>query len=200
MKFIQKCNELIKTYEEDCVLRKNGTILLKPGRIPVARHMLHAGLERAIMEEQLINLYRNKIPEEYLELIRNFNGMTLYTLKINYGKSFEFAQPLFSIFAIPLTPSNLRAEYGEEPIDIRMMDLERHKDIPSKWLKIGNYMKSVQGDIFYDIFVDTETNRAVVCKRMECFVEQEWDSLDECLCDIFDLLSSTEWDVTLEAQ
>ncbi len=198
MKFIKKCNELIMWYGDDYIKRKNGTLLLKPGKIPRAQHIVYAPLSMELIEEHLINAYKNKMPEEYVNLLSHFNGMTLYMVKVNYNKKFTFASSRLNIFGLPLTPTSLREEYGEEPIDVRMMDIERHTDIPQSWLRVGSYEKYVEEDIPYDLFIDTNNDRVFCCKHRTAKVEQEWESLDECLCEIFDYLSSTEWEFDIQ--
>ena len=198
MKFIKKCNELIMWYGDDYIKRKNGTLLLKPGKIPKAQHIIYAPLSKELIEEHLIKAYKNKMPEEYVNLLSHFNGMTLYMVKVNYNKKFTFASSRLNIFGLPLTPTSLRPEYGEEPIDVRMMDLERHVEISQSWLKVGCYRKDMNEDIQYDIFIDTNNNRVFCCKHRTAEIDEEWDSLDDCFCDIFDYLSTTEWEFDIQ--
>lgn len=194
MRFVEKCRNLIVSYGEDYLKRKNETLLLHPGKIPVASHIIHAPLKREVIEEYLVNAYKNKMPDEYIKLLSNFNGMTLYMVRVNFQNRFSFACSRFTIYGLPLTPTSVRKEFGEEPYDVRMMDLERHNDISPYWLKIGAYRKYMEEDIDYDIFVDTNDNKVYCCKSRTTEIDAEWKCIDDCLCDIFDYLSTTEWE------
>lgn len=141
-RFIQECKKLIETYSEDCIVRKNGTILLSPGKIPNCKHMFHKGLEQEVIDEFLVSEYKNHFPEEYIEFLKFSNGATLYRVKIK-TKKFEFGMERLILFGLPLTPPFSRPMDEEEPFDIRIEDLGRHKLISKKWLKFGCYTKEL---------------------------------------------------------
>lgn len=189
MKFINILNELKKQYENDCIVRKNETLLLMPGKIPKSRHMLFKPLKDEYIEEYLIDVYRNKIPDEYIEFLKYSNGACLYSVKINSGK-IQYAYGLFTIYGLPLTPPYDRPQDMEEPFDVRTEDLCRHEDIPESWLKCGKYIKTFDLDMIYDIFIDTETSKVYSCIRNQCEIVDSWNTLDECFCSIYESLSN----------
>lgn len=127
MKFLKKCNELIEKYGQDCRVQKNGTLLLKLGEIPRSGYAFYKGLEQKYIETFLINAYKNNIPKEYLEIVKTFDGLRLFTVRVNYNGKYSFAHSRLTIFGIPKVPPRNNDE--EEPFDIRIEDLARHRSI-----------------------------------------------------------------------
>ena len=131
--------ESLKTeFSGDCITRKNGTLLLCPGKIPKCRHMLFAGLSDKLIKEFLADGYKNKFPEEYRQFLRYTNGANLYTVKVNTSNGLSFAHNLFTLYGLPRTQPFGRPNDMEEPYDIRVEDLGRHKETPQTWLKFGS--------------------------------------------------------------
>lgn len=55
--------ESLKTeFSGDCITRKNGTLLLCPGKIPKCRHMLFVGLSDKLIKEFLADGYKINSP------------------------------------------------------------------------------------------------------------------------------------------
>lgn len=199
--FLEKCENLIAEYKDNCRIQNNGTVLLNPGKMPRSRHALYKGLEQKHIKTFLVDAYENEMPKEYLELIEVFNGLNLFTVKINYkGEKgeFSFACPRFMIFGIPRTSSQNRKKDEEEPFDIRIEDLARHRKISKKWLKVGCYMKSMEDETYHDIFVDTYDGNVYICIKNKCKIDESWSSLDACLCELYDRLSMTDWEYDMK--
>ena len=133
MRFFDILDALKSEYKGNCSIRKNGTLLLCPGKIPRSRHMLFKPLCDEYIQEYLIEQYNNNFPKEYIEFLKYSNGANLHTVKMKTDK-IEFASNLFVIFGLPLTPPFGRPKDEEEPYDIRIEDLGRHKEISKKWL------------------------------------------------------------------
>lgn len=51
---------------------------------------------------------------------------------------------------------------------------------------------------YHDIFVDTENGSTYTCIKNTCKIDGTWNCLDECLCELFDKLSTTEWEYHLQ--
>lgn len=196
MIFLEKCNELIEEFKQDCKTQKNGTLMLKLGNIPRSGYAFYKGLEQEHIKHFLIDAYKNNMPKEYLELIENFNGIRLFTVKVNYYGKFSFAHPRFAIYGIPMVPPGKRED--EEPFDVRIEDLARHRKISDKWLKVGSYTKNIGDETDHDIFVDTEDGKVYTCMKNTCKIDETWNSLDECLCELYDRLSTTEWEYNIK--
>ena len=185
MRIIALIEELKKKYECNTIVRKNGTMLLGPGKIPKSDHMLYKGLTQDVLDEYLISQYKYKFPSEYVEFLKYTNGATLFSIKIRSGK-LEYASSYLTILGLPLTPATSRAVDMEEPFDVRIEDLRRHKKIPKHWLKCGRYkMKREKGNEA-DLFIDTETNMVFSCRVDDYNIVESWASLDDCLCNIFE--------------
>jgi len=197
MKFFEQLEKIKKQYENDYIIRKNETILLVPGTIPVCRHMLFKPLSQKNIDAFLKDQYKYKIPEEYIEFLKYSNGANLFYVKISEQKiSFGFC--LFVIYGLPLTPPFRRALDMEEPYDIRIEDLSRHNDIENHWLKCGSYIKDCNFDIEYDIFIDTNTNRVYSCEKNHNKIIESWDTLDQCFCDVFSYFDSVKEEYILQ--
>ncbi len=188
MEIIKKIENLKNEFSENCVTRKNGTILLEPNTIPNCRHMLFKPLTQEYANNFLINEYKNTFPDEYLRFLFYTNGANLFNVKLNI-QGFSIAHPLFVIFGLPLTPLSCRAQDMEEPFDLRIEELARHKDIPDAWIKCGTYTKDYNFDIQNDIFIDTTSNHVFSCQKNKKNIINNWNSLDDCLCDVFDSFS-----------
>lgn len=80
MRFFEMLDNLKNDYKNDYSVRKNGTILLCPGKIPRSRHMLFKPLCDKHIEEYLIEQYKNNIPKEYMDFLKYSNGANLYTI------------------------------------------------------------------------------------------------------------------------
>lgn len=189
MKFISLLNELKSSFGEDILIRKNGAVLLKPGKVPVCRHELFPPLEQEYIETYFVNQYLNPFPSEYADFLRNFNGANLFNIKfLLKPEGFEFGQSMLTLFGLPLSPPDIRDVNGEEPFDLRVEDTDRHKNVPRTWLKCGCFLSNNDYRTIMDIFIDTTSHRVFVCEKRKSKIEYEWDNLDCALCDIFKML------------
>ncbi len=186
MKFICLLEDLKKQYENDIGIRRNGTMLLGPGKIPRSRHMLFVPL----LDEHigyLVDAYQNDFPEEYIEFLKYSNGANLFCVKLT--KTVTFAYSMFSIYGLPMQPPFSRPDDEEEPFDLRIEDFARHENIPGTWLKCGAYIKDEIFGRMINIFIDTETKHVYACEKNKSEILDDWDSLDECFCSVFESLA-----------
>jgi hypothetical protein len=185
MKFIQKLEKLKTQYATNCVIRKNGTLLLSPGKIPRCKHMLFAPiLERRLAQN--LKDYKGNFPSEFSEFLRYSNGAELFSIKVVMKSGNEIAYSLFSILGFPSTPPYARPQDQEECFSVRIEDHARHSKIPKQWLKCGIYAKDYDFRNQYDIFLDTETGKVYSVIKNQCEVIEQWESLDECFCAVYD--------------
>ncbi len=187
MKFIDIIDNLKKENSNDTLVRNNGTLLLCPGKIPKAKHIIFKGLTDNIIQDELISQYKNNFPKEYIEFLKYSNGIELYMFKIKKEK-LEFADVNLAIYGLPLVPPFVRPKDEEEPFDVRIEDLGRHDSIPKTWLKCGDYRKNTDYNERTEIFIDTITEKVYSCSQNSDVIVKSWDSLDECLCDIYNLI------------
>ncbi|MBE6772512.1 MAG: hypothetical protein E7547_10275 [Ruminococcaceae bacterium] len=193
MEIIKRIEKLKIEFSENTITRKNGTILLEPNTIPNCRHMLFIPLTQEYANNFLIDEYKNNFPDEYLRFLFYTNGANLFNVKLNI-QGFGIAHPLLVVFGLPLTPPLSRTQDAEEPFDLRIEDLARHKDIPDTWIKCGTYTKDYNFDIQNDIFIDTTSNHVFSCPKNQKNIINNWSSLDDCLCDIFDSFSDCKFE------
>lgn len=197
MLFFDYIDMLKQSYRDDVIVRSNGTILLGIDKIPKCRHMLFKPLTDEIITSFLTSEYKGTFPKEYIDFLKYSNGANLYTVKLKTEK-FEFAHSMFVIFGLPRTKPFGRPSDMEEPFDVRLEDLGRHKKIPNTWLKCGTYIKNYDFAIQNDIFIDTETNRVYSCEKNQNEIADEWDDLDSCFCSIFNSLSNSKSEYNIE--
>lgn len=69
------------------------------------------------------------------------------------------------------------------PFDIATEDLKRPKGCPNTLLRIGS--SDTEIGIRKYIFVDTETGKALMSDSEIFSVTDKWNSIDECLCELF---------------
>ena len=153
--------------------------------------MLFKPLSDEHIEEYLIKQYNNKFPKDYIEFLKYSNGANLNTVKMKTDK-FSFASSLFIIFGLPRTPPFNRPFDMEEPFDMRIEDLARHKELPKTWLKCGTYIRNYNFNIQNDIFIDTKTNKVYACIKNKKDIVDSWDNLDECFCSILDSFANSK--------
>lgn len=191
MQFIERCKKILEEYDRDQIVRKNGTILLGSSEVLRGRHVIYKGLSREYINEHLIDNYKGKIPEVYLSFLEIYNGILLFRVKLNIKDTeLSFIHEQLQIFGLPLTAPYMRKDDEEEPADIRIEDLARHKKIPKSWLKFGCYIRDLdfEGDDC-DLFIDTVDGHIYSCRRRKNKILEEWKDMDTCLCDIIDRVS-----------
>lgn len=188
MKFIEALSNLKEQYSDNFIIRKNGTTLLSPNKIPRCKHMLFKPLEDRCIYEYLVPYFENLcFPEEYIDLLRYSNGADLFGIKINAGR-FSFANQMLIVLGLPLTPTSNRPLDMEEPADIRVENLARHKKIPDYWLKCAIWTENKNIGIGEptDVFIDTISHEVFACQKNKSEILYKWNDLDECLCSILD--------------
>lgn len=184
MRIMSLIDDLKKEYRNNAILRRNETLLLNPGKIPKAQHILYKPLPYDLIDEYLVQVYSNTLPTQYIEFLKYSNGLELFMFKILTGK-FEFAGSNLTLYGLPRTKPFDRPVDMEEPFDIRVEDLRRHDDIPNTWLRVGTYQLKYELGGEADIYIDCDSQRVFSTKRDKCSIEEQWDSFDICLCDLF---------------
>jgi len=189
MNFLKYVTDIKKEFASDCIIRDNKTILLLPGEIPKCKYMFFEALSQDLIDDFLVEHFSDiTLPKDYIELLKTTNGANLFSVKINSGK-FSFANSMLIILGLPRTQPFGRPLDMEEPFDVRVENLARHKNIPSHWFKfaIWTQLEDVEkGDNQTDVFVDTINNKVFACRKNQEHIIKEWDCMDECLCDIID--------------
>ena len=191
MHFIDLLSDLKKQYENDCIERRNGTLLLGPGKIPNCRHMLFWPLTQDQIQRRLIDEYKNKFPEEYIQFLRYSNGANLFGVKMTTPE-FSFKHSLFVIYGRPLFPPYSLPANMEQPFDLRIEGLACHKEIPLSWLKCGSYKRLDAFDVQTDIFIDTTDEKVYACEKNKKEIVDQWDNLYICFCNIFNSLKNAK--------
>ena len=194
MEFFKILDSLKEQYKDDMTIRKNETILLSPGEVPRAKHMLYKPLEKRIIDSFLVSQYTHRFPRSYLEFLSYSNGADLCTVKMWHNikdkrkriKRIPTACGLFTIFGLPRTQPYGRPPEMEEPFDMRIEDLARHKDIPNEWLKCGTYYRNYDFRAHRtDIFIDTRDEKVYACVKNQKEILESWNNLDECFCSVY---------------
>ena len=89
------------------------------------------------------------------------------------------------VFGLPRTQPFGRPLDLEEPGDVRIEDLD-HYGNPNTWLKFGRFTHApATQDAESDLYIDTETQKVYMYVLRTHQKLDEWSSLDECLCDLF---------------
>ncbi|MBR3919184.1 MAG: hypothetical protein IKJ59_10675 [Clostridia bacterium] len=187
MEFINLLENMKKDYSNDILIRENKTLLLGLGKTPKCRHMLFAPLMKEHIAEFLVSDYKRTFPTEYIDFLMYSNGANLCAELIEIN-GFKLAHSMFVLYGLPLTQPLGRPHDMEEPFDIRIEDLSRHKNIPETWLKCGTYViENSYEDI--DIFIDTETKIVNSCAKNTDKIISTWNDIDSCFCYLFNLLN-----------
>jgi hypothetical protein len=195
MRFIEKMEQLRQSYRaEDTQLR--GTVYLygvntfdpKP---PLAEHLVFSPMPKRVMED-LVNDYVYPFPEQLLTLYRYMNGAIMFWKVLYLGKDrTRIPNNSFAIYGLP-DPHDPRQL---EPFSIKIEDFRnRPGDAPRHMLKFGGFYR--QGDLsrtLYYLFVDTQTQavHSIEHGSKKWEIIDTWDSIDDCLCEVFDLLSAS---------
>ncbi len=187
MIFLKKLQEYLVQFsnsieqQENCTLY--GTFEKTP---PLAKHIVFTAMSEEMIQH-LTDSYNRTVPAELLTLYRSMNGCDLFWESYFYEKhNFSLPMHRFSIHGIPLT---FRERI--EPCNISIEDLNRPKGTPQNWLKFGSFYKPhVDFNTRYDLFADTDTNVVYAVEHgiEKCIVSEQWDTIDTCLCAVFDLL------------
>lgn len=194
MKIIEFLKKIKNDYSEDCIVRQNGTLLLKPQTVPKCKFMIYKSLKNEYIEDYVLPYFENvNFPQDYLKLLKCYNGADLFFVKLNCGK-YSFAHPMLVILGLPLTKPFERDLDMEEPSDVRVENLARNKSIPNEWIKcaIWTEIKNIGKGEPTDIFIDSLTNKVYGCTKNQCEILYTWDNLDDCLCYIIDSFKGLE--------
>lgn len=190
MKFLDKVDVLTSKFPSNAYERRGNALLceLCNPQPPLATHIIFAPMTEKIIAH-LVDSYKRAIPEDLLTLYRSMNGSDLFWTT-RYIKEVNLHIPLcrFSIYGVPFgTTRN-----SIEPFNISLEDLNRPNGTPDNWLKIGAYYKPEDLSYRLDLYADTDTSYvyAVGHDNPSCCVVEKWDTIDQCLCAIFDLLEA----------
>ncbi len=196
MKFLEKIAEIEENFKNDHKLEDHAKLYgvhLSPPLL--AKHMIFLPMPDDL-RQQLVENYKKQFPEELLTLYSRMNGAALFWTTIYLSRA-NISIPIerFSIYGVPLTHDRNHLE----PFNISLEDCNRPYGTPGEWLKFGSYEPDDPPCIRTDLFIDTETKTVYGVKHQEV-VEAErreplvllktWDSLDLCLCALFDALNT----------
>lgn len=157
-----------------------------PDTPPLARHIVFDPM-RAKVKRALISDYKLSFPQALLDIYSSMNGANLFWSVRFIGKD-RIRVPFhyLSIYGIPTNNDRKHIE----PYNISVEDLNRPKGTPDTWLKFGSY--TLPEDIYrrWDLFVDTQTNFVYAAENgsADCCIAEKWDSIDACLCCLFERL------------
>ena len=163
LEFFSLVDELKERHKSNTLIRRNETLLLNPGEIPKAQHILYKPLTTELIEEFLVKSYSNVLPMQYITFLKYSNGIELFMFKILTGK-FKFAGSNLTVYGLPRTKPFDRPADMEEPFDIRVEDLRRHDDIPNTWLRVGTYRLKYELGGEADIYIDCDSQRVFSTK------------------------------------
>ena len=186
MKFIERIEALKSTYTDIQRGVRDRALLLGVFKHtpPLAEHMLFLPMPKEVQEE-LVARYRREFPEQLLEVYGYMNGANLFWSSKKVGK-FQIPFQYLSVYGVPLSYDRKQIE----PFNISIEDLNRPDGTPDAWLKFGSYITPDDKSKRWDLFADTETGQvySVENRSPSCEVKERWNSIDECLCSLFDML------------
>ena len=190
MRFIHEINKLKESYDSQvCGIRDNAFLLGKFKKTPpLAEHMVFFPMPHKV-KEHLVTSYKRAFPRELLELYDTMNGANLFWSSLFIEKAGIYIPIRYlSIYGVPLTYDRMHIE----PFNISIEDLNRPQLTPSNWLKFGDYSTPSSGNTRWDLFVDVDSGCVFSVEHgiKDCTVSENWNSIDESLCDIYDLLNS----------
>lgn len=151
---------------------------------PLAKHIIFPPMPSDVMQS-LVNSYKSHFPKELLLLYHTMNGADLFwTVRFVGKKGVRIPLNCLSIYGVPLTHERKKIE----PFNISIEDLNRPNGTPMNWLKFGSYYHPEDLSNRLDLFVDTETSNVFAVKHggEECIVVKEWNTIDNCLCHLYD--------------
>ena len=188
MIFLDKIQALRETYDiSECDVQDTVILYGINNAINFCDHIIFSPMSAEVMQI-LIDSYKRTIPQELLTIYRTMNGCNLFYKNswLDRAKIF-FPFSSISIYGVPLT--NTRDRY--EPYNISLEDTDSPKGTPMNWLKFGSYSRPDTFPDWDDLYVDTDTGKvhAQIHNDPQCTVTESWESIDECLCAIFDLSS-----------
>ena len=190
MRILNYLEDLKIEYKSRTCFTDNQVCLLGPDKEKplVAEHTIFPPMSDELIQH-LRDSYKRTIPSELIDFYRTANGIDLFLVRRKLsGLDILIPCRQLSVYGIPLTFSRDRLE----PYNISIEDLSRLPGTPENWLKFGSFCQITDGNVQgeYDLFVDVDSNGTYLCPRTEekMWVVRNWDSIDECLCDLFMLL------------
>lgn len=189
MRFLEKVQKLTTAFPvETCRFEENASFYgLHPNADSRPRHIVF----QPMTEETVNNLvasYRGPFPKDLLHLYRHMNGFALFWTTISLSRAnIVIPYCLFSLYGVPPEPRR----YTYQPYNIRIEDLAKPNHSPDSWLKFGSYHPPYDIEQFLELYIDTDTQQVYSVDKAnpECCILQQWDSLDDCLCSVFDQLA-----------
>ena len=160
---------------------------------PLAKHVIFSPMPDGLIKHMIEN-YKRTFPEQLLVLYTVMNGANLFcTVRLMEQKktkrTFRIPHISFSIYGIPLTYDRMHIE----PFNISIEDLNRPAGTPDSWLKFGCFCRPEELSKRMDLFVDVECGQvyAIDHDANECCISETWNSVDNCLCHVFDLFGNS---------
>jgi hypothetical protein len=186
MIFLEKISNLKSLYHEDACGLFDGAFLygIFAKAPPLAKHIIFPPMPSDVMQN-LVSSYKSTFPEELLLLYHTMNGADLFwTVRLIGKKGIRIPLNCLSIYGAPLTHDRKKIE----PFNISIEDLRRPNGTPTNWLKFGSYYCPEDLSNRLDLFVDTDTSNVFAVKHgsEECMVVKEWNTIDNCLCHLYD--------------
>lgn len=189
MRFLTLLTDLIEKNGSNVVCTDNGVRLLAPQAPPqIAEHFLYRPMPEAVLLH-LITSYRRTFPEELLEFYTYANGLDLFRTMRKITDEISLPASRLSVYGVPLLSDRKHLE----PFNISLEDLHHGPGTPDHWLKFGYFRDIFRGETRgeYDLYADTEDGKAyqTECDSPSLSTVRCWQSIDACLCDLFEYLS-----------
>ena len=188
MRFVEKLAELESV--NPVKVQKNGTKLvgIPEQNPPLAKHYIYTPMSGEL-KKHLTDSYKRTIPEQLLKLYDTANGCNLFLRCMELaGGKFRIPVAQLSVYGVPAGPNTVNTI---EPHNISIEDLDRPALTPNHWLKFGSYRDFGQAKMIeFDLFVDVDCGvvYSLIRKSETCLPEQTWNSMDACLCQLFDAM------------
>lgn len=189
MKFISLISQLKESYHDDIQYTDNQVCLLGPNssETPIAVHFLYAPMSETLMQ-YLVQSYKRTIPTDLLAIYSYANGMELFRTMRQLSNGLRIPASQISIYGIPLLSDRKRLE----PFNISIEDLSRPLGTPKTWLKFGCSREICQEAMVSEseLYVDTDVGTVYqsICSQNSLQVNEQWPSIDDCLCELFEKL------------
>lgn len=141
----------------------------------------------AEMAVHLEESYKQPFPQELLALYRHMNGAELFRTLLpigNTGITVPFS--CFSVYGVPWDTDRKHVY----PFNLSIEDLNRVPGTPHGWLKFGAFSMPDDLNFRMDLFFDPENRNvhSIVHNAPSFQILETWQTLDICLCSIFDRL------------
>ncbi len=190
MRFLTLLSQLAEKYKGDITFLDNQTRLLGSHEPPkIADHFIYAPTPEPVIQH-LVQSYRRQFPDELQELYAYANGIDMFRAMRKISNEISLPASKISVYGVPIYADRKHIE----PINISLEDLNRCPDTPESWLKFGCSREFCQGEFAkeFDLYVDTDDGAAyrVGCNCASLSIANVWQSIDDCLCNLFDVESS----------